>query len=182
MKNKILYLLAGVLVMGIVWMLTLSLVDNDKIVVVDSQKVLEEYDGFKEAKDIYELKTKELSESFIAQRKIYESKSTEFEILEKNLGKDEKLKRQTDLAKMKESLLKSGAVIENESSEEEQKLLQSVLNKINDFIERYGKQKGYKVILGANGQGNILYVQDAIDITPEVIQALNKEYVDGIKN
>jgi outer membrane protein len=181
MKDKILYLFGGIILMGIFWILSKTVFDNSKIVVVDSQHVLEEYSGFKEAKDAYELKVKKLSENFDSQRRIYESKGKEFEILEKNLSNDEKLKTQANLMKMKEELLRAGSVLENQSSIEEEKLLKAVLNKINDFIERYGKHKGYGVILGANGQGNILYTEDKIDITAEVIQELNNEYVEGNK-
>lgn len=181
MKKRIFQILAGMLIAILIWMAydRISAIE-DKIVVVDSQKVLEEYNGFKEAKDVYELKIKELSETFNEQRMVFESKSKELELLGSSLSKNEKAQRQADLARLKEVLLKSGASIENRSLEEEDKLLKGVYNKVNDFIERFGERKGYKVILGANGQGNVLFVKDRIDITQEVIKELNREYVEGI--
>ncbi|WP_298487871.1 OmpH family outer membrane protein [uncultured Maribacter sp.] len=181
MKIKILYSLVIFLIIVFLCFLISNFLKTDSVVVVDSQKVIEEYDGFKEAKDAYELRVKEFSKSFKEQRKIYESKSKEFEILESELNEQEKNIKRAKLVKMKEVLLKTGATIEEKSSKEEGKILQAVFNKVNGFIERYGKSKGYKVILGANGQGNILYVEGKSDITEEIIEALNQEYVKGVE-
>jgi outer membrane protein len=96
------------------------------------------------------------------------------------LSEIQKANKQKDLAKMQQELMKLGTTIENQSSTEEAKLLQAVYNKINAFITRFGEQHNYDVILGANGQGNVMYVEGQIDITEDVIRLLNKEYVEGI--
>lgn len=181
MKKQVFYLLVGMLAVSLVWVISTQFdFAQEKIVVVDSQKVLEQYNGFKEAKDIYELRLKELSDTFNKQRQIFESKSKELEILSAGLSKKEQTQKQSDLAKLKAELLKSGAAIESQSSQQENKLLTGVYNKVNDFIERFGERNGYEVILGANGQGNVIYVNDKTDITQEVINELNQEYVEGI--
>ena len=71
MKKEILISLASALVIGGVWLLFSFFNTNEKVVVVDSQKVLEEYQGFMEAKDFYEIKVKDLSETFNENRKIH---------------------------------------------------------------------------------------------------------------
>ena len=173
--------MVGALTIGMIWLLTNLFVDEGHVVVVDSQRVLEEYQGFLEAKDSYETKINALSKSFNEKRKTFESKTKEYEILESTMSNTEKSKKQVDLAKMQQELMQLGATIENQSAAEEEKLLEGVYNKINDFVQRYGKEKGHAAILGANGQGNVMYVDGQIDITQEVISALNKEYVEGIQ-
>lgn len=50
----------------------------------------------------------------------------------------------------------------------------SVWALINAEVENFGKEKGYKYILGANGSGNIMYADDSEDITEEVLKWINK--------
>jgi outer membrane protein len=45
----------------------------------------------------------------------------------------------------------------------------------------YGKQHNYKIILIANQSGTIAYAREGLDITPEVIEGLNKDYVPAGK-
>ena len=51
-----------------------------------------------------------------------------------------------------------------------------MINDINDFVKEYGKKKGYKIIFGASGSGNIMYADEASDLTPIVLEGLNKEF------
>lgn len=181
MKKNILYTLVGAVIVVLAWITTHQLdLTNNKVVVIDSQKVLEDYKGFKEAKDVYELKVKEMKDSFNKQRSIFESKGKEFEILMPKLNEEEKSNKKIELARLREELLKSGTAIENQSSEIEDKLMKGISNKVNDFVKRFGEREGYEVILGANGQGNVIYVDGQKDITQLVINKLNQEYAEGI--
>lgn len=49
-----------------------------------------------------------------------------------------------------------------------------VWNDINGKISKYGKEKGYDYILGANGNGSIMYASERINITDDVIDFINK--------
>lgn len=50
----------------------------------------------------------------------------------------------------------------------------SIWAELNKHIEEYGKKMGYKYILGANGDGSIMYGDEAQDITEELIKYINK--------
>ncbi len=51
-----------------------------------------------------------------------------------------------------------------------------VYKRLNNYLKEYGKEKGYHVILGTTGQGNIMFVADEADITDEVISHINSKY------
>lgn len=50
----------------------------------------------------------------------------------------------------------------------------SIWTELNKRIEEYGKKMGYTYILGANGDGSIMYGDEAEDITEELIKFINK--------
>ncbi|GAA4272081.1 hypothetical protein GCM10022258_13750 [Aquimarina gracilis] len=153
-----------------------------KIAVVNAQLVLEKYDGFKEAQDLYEIKTKEMSETFEKQKRAYESKSNELEIIKKKLSKSELEVKKGELEILRAKTAQLGKAIENKAKVQEEELLQGVYNKVNDYVKRYAEANNIDLIEGVTGSGNILYASDRIDITEIIIEGLNKEYVEGIKD
>lgn len=50
----------------------------------------------------------------------------------------------------------------------------SIWDELNKRIEEYGKEMGYTYILGANGDGSIMYGDEAEDVTEELIKYINK--------
>ncbi|MFL5730509.1 MAG: OmpH family outer membrane protein, partial [Cytophagaceae bacterium] len=51
-----------------------------------------------------------------------------------------------------------------------------VLTTVNTFIQDYGKNHGYKIILGTTNDGSILYGLDQDDLTSVILEELNKNY------
>ena len=60
---------------------------------------------------------------------------------------------------------------------EEQRSMASekVLIKINRIAADIAKSRNYNIILGATGKGNVIYLEESVDITNEVIKILNNE-------
>ncbi len=156
--------------------------NTKKVAVVNAQIVLEKYDGFKEAQDLYEVKTKEMSEMFEKQKSLYESKSNELKIISGKLSKKELEVKKGELEILKAKIIQLGKSIEDKAKTQEDDLLQGVYNKVNDYVKRYAEANRLDLIEGTTTSGNILYASDAIDVTQDIIEGINKEYVEGIKD
>lgn len=63
---------------------------------------------------------------------------------------------------------------QKELEKKEQGLLQKVLLEISGVVERYGKQRGYLVIVEKRGAG-VLYGSPEADTTDEIIKAYDQE-------
>lgn len=51
-----------------------------------------------------------------------------------------------------------------------------VWNKINSYVNEYGKEKGYDMLLGASGNGGLMYGSEAYDATEDVLAYINEKY------
>lgn len=51
-----------------------------------------------------------------------------------------------------------------------------IWTQLNQYISDYGKDKGYTYIFGADGGGAVMYADDGVDITEEVIVYVNGKY------
>ena len=53
---------------------------------------------------------------------------------------------------------------------------QQVWSRLNSYIQDYGAEKSYSIILGTQGNGNIMYTQKGLDITADFVEFANKRY------
>ncbi len=69
--------------------------------------------------------------------------------------------------------------VQKQLAEEDKKATQTVVNDINDFVKEYGKKKNHKIIFGAVGNGNVMYADEATNLTPKLVKLLNEEFEGG---
>ena len=81
------------------------------------------------------------------------------------------IKRQEEYARLEQRLA-------GEIAAEEQKNSIALRDSINNFMKEYNATHGYDIILSRMGE-NILFANEALDITKEVIDGLNNRYKDA---
>ena len=47
---------------------------------------------------------------------------------------------------------------------------------LNSYFESFGEQQGCNVLLGGTGNGNVLYIQESLNLTDDFIEYANKKY------
>lgn len=150
--------------------------NSTKLAYIDVPKVMERYQGMADAKKSYQQKTSvwqnnidtlksELDKAFQGYNKS----------VAKMTAKEAELSR--ELLKTKEQqYVQYKENIRQKAMEEDRKMTEMVLVKVNSFLKEYGKQNSYAFIFAANGNGSIAYADEKLDITEEVITQLNKSY------
>ena len=84
---------------------------------------------------------------------------------------------QARLAKLQQDLQDLQLRLSNSLQEEYQQEFQALTDTIQNFTKSYAKEKGYDFILcKSSGIDNVLYANEAYDVTEEVVKALNKRY------
>ena len=176
MLRKITSLLALILSFLAICMCILIKMSAPKIGYIRTAVVLEKYEGMIEAKNEYDKKSKvweanidTLKKDLIRNVEIFNNNFSKLSLKEKEKGR-------FFLKKKEDGVITYKSAVEENADAEKEKMLKSVVGQINSFIEKYGKNNGYKVILGTTADGSILYGDNSIDITEEVLINLNNEY------
>jgi outer membrane protein len=147
-----------------------------KLVYVDSGKLVNEYEGMKTARAAYQKKatswkanidtlTAEVQKQIFA----YEKEVSKMTAKEKQLSQELIRTKQKQLMDYQQAM-------NTQAQQEDQKMTGDVLTQINAYLKKYGKAKGYKIVMAATEYGNIAYADEALDITADVLAGLNKEY------
>ncbi|MGY8939074.1 MAG: OmpH family outer membrane protein [Flavobacteriales bacterium] len=145
-------------------------------VYVDVNKLLEGYKRTKVVRAEFEVKAKTLTANVDSLVAGWQKELKDYEKNRSKYSKKELELKQELLGNKQQQINNYQQAIQKQVQEEDKKATQTVINDINDFVKEYGKKKGYKIIFGASGSGNIMYADEASDLTPIVLEGLNKEF------
>mgnify|MGYP001550628579 CR=1 FL=1 len=56
-----------------------------------------------------------------------------------------------------------------------------ILNQLNQYVKDFGKENNYKIILGAEGNGSLMFGNEANDLTAEILIYINEKYKGKVK-
>lgn len=58
---------------------------------------------------------------------------------------------------------------------------EKVWKRLNPLIDDFGKKNNIRIMIGANGMGTVLYNDNSVSMTNELIEFINKNYKTGVK-
>ncbi|SHM19430.1 OmpH family outer membrane protein [Hymenobacter psychrotolerans] len=161
--------------------LTTAAADTDKVAYVESGKLLDGYKGMQDARKSFEAKAK----GWEAQnQKLVQSFQTAVQQYQKqgeSMTNEQRAATEQKLGAQQQQVAQSQQKLQQQAQEEEAKMTENVLGRLNKQIEKYGKANGYRLILIAAPSGTIAYGRKDLDITPQVLKYLNAEYAGSKK-
>ena len=135
---------------------------ESEIVYVDN---IEIFNGFNMTADLDKMNKKKLSNQKMKIDSLYR-------VYEVFRQEDEKLK----LKELESELRSADINLRRMSESMSNELREKVWQRINSYIEDYGKINKYKIILGTQGNGTIMYAIEGKDITTEFLEYANSKY------
>jgi len=147
-----------------------------KIVFVRSQELVYAYEGTKEAQTKYTQQKESWQANVDTLKMSFQKAVASYNANYSRMNNTERAEQERLLATQETQLQQYIGAIDQKSKMQDDEMMQNVLNQINSFSEAYGKEHGYDVILGTTSSGNVLYGKKSLDITEEILKALNKKY------
>lgn len=173
--NKLALPLAVVALVASVATFYLSM-SNSEQVYVDVNKLIEGYSRTKVEREAFNKKTTVLKGNVDSLVTNWQSELMAYEKERASLSKKEIELKQQLLNNKQQQLNNYQQAIQKQIQDEDQKMTQTVVNDINGYVKEYGKSHGYPIIFGAGGSGNIMYAEEASDLTAQVLAGLNAQF------
>lgn len=165
LQNKKILLLAGLLsvILSLSGVLVYHVFFQKKIVSVDILRLI---DGYRLKQDLENAQKKEL-DTYI---RITDSLKNNFDQAYKHNPNHPQLQAlYADAAEAEKEL----SQIFGQYNEENNK---KIWTRLNPVIDRFSEERGYDIVIGANGMGTVLYMKNTSDITDQLVQYINDEY------
>lgn len=81
-----------------------------------------------------------------------------------------------ELEMMKAGYLEKRSQLASDLNKVRESAMEKIWKQINQYVSEYGKENHYDVILGANGQGSLMYASEGADMTKEILRYVNEKY------
>jgi len=156
---------------------TQAAVPAPTIVFVNSDSLVDNYDYYKTVKaKLLDLSQKAQAEitakgqAFQKEVATYQKSVSSLNLAQRTASEKRLAKKQQDLEALNQNTSKQ---LQEESAEQNAKLY----DRIAAYLKTYTKQKGYKIVLTySKGTPSMLYGDESLDVTKEVLAGLNEEY------
>ena len=154
-----------------------AVAETEKIVYVNSDSLLSKYQYFKDLKVKMESKAKSAQQDMAAKAQAFQREAAQYQQQQNTMPADQRAATEERLGRKQQELQayqqNAGTALQNEQATEHEKLY----DKVADYLKEYAKKKGYKMVLGySKGNGTILFADESLDVTSEVIVGLNETY------
>ncbi len=153
----------------------------NRIAYVNLDSLLTGYDFYFDLQKKFDAKQKEMeSELGSRSRKLEQSATALEQKFQKGLITRSQYQQEGQaLMQEQQSLMQRRNELTTKLTEEEQVLHRRLMNNIISFLKEYNKQQHYQLIMSNTFGDNLLYAEDSMNITNEVIKGLNEQYVEN---
>ena len=152
-----------------------------KTAYVDTSKLLEEYDEAKVIEEKFKAKGDEMGKELEGEVARFKQEATSFQKNAQANGQAWAQENGARLQKKEQELSYAQQALVQQLREESGVEMDSLVKKVKKFIKDYGKEKGYTYIYGTGEAASILYAEDKLDITKEIVKLLNDKYKSSDK-
>lgn len=147
-----------------------------KTAYVDTTVLMKEYTEAKDIQAKYKAKAEEKGRQLEAEVNRFKQEASSFQAQAQVNGQAWAQQKGAELQKRQQDLEYAQQVLSQQLQQEGGAEMDSLVTNVKKFIKNYGKEKGYAYIYGTGEPASILYAEDKLDITKEIVKLLNEKY------
>jgi outer membrane protein len=149
-----------------------------QIAYVNSDSLLFNYDYYKSTIKELEEKRKKLETDISGRARSLENEAVSYQQKGKDMTLEQAQLTEQNLYRKQQELVQYRDRISQQLAQEEQSKIEDLYSNITEYLKEYTKDKPYRLVLGYSRGGGILFADNSLEITNEVLTGLNKQYND----
>jgi len=151
-------------------------VANLSIAYINSDSLLNKYEFFLEKKDELETKGKSAQDKLQGRASGLQQEIAEFQRTAANMTINQARAIEENLQKKQQNLMAYEQSLSQELMQEEAKINEELYSRVSEFLKEYGRDKNLQLVLTYQKGSGVLYANDSMNITSDVIVGLNEKY------
>ncbi len=155
---------------------TLMAMPGINAVYVNGDSLLENYEYFKNAKKQFEAKTLRTEKEIDSKRSVLELEFTNYQKMASSMSAEQRARTEESLMRKEQELRLFSENAANKLQEEQSKFNEELFDRVSKYLKEHSKEKSYKVVFNFTKGAGILYADDSLNITNEILEGLNREY------
>lgn len=146
-----------------------------KIVFVNSDSLLDQYNLFKTMKDQLEHKRDSIDGVLTRRGNALQAEVQTYQQEAGRMTDEQRQQREEVLMRKQQSLVAERDAILEKLGKDEEALNDTIHNDLVGYLKTFNKNNRYDFILGYQRGGGILLANDSLDVTKQVVSGLNKK-------
>ncbi|MGQ0829857.1 MAG: OmpH family outer membrane protein [Bacteroidota bacterium] len=169
-KNKTTVIITGLLFCVIGWNIYQDVTSPKSGYIL----ITEVYSGFEMKKEM----EKKYLQAANARDKLLDCLALEVKVLGGKIERDQQKNEETikQFENKRQEFFQRKQTYEEDNNALSKQYDQEILTQLNQYVKDFGEQQGYTYIHGNDGNGSLMYAQEARNITKEVIEFINNKY------
>ena len=149
---------------------------NVSIAYINTDSIMENYDFAKDMKKEMDDYQSKLESDYKAKIAGFQNEYESYMKARPALTTSEKTKKEEELTKKQNSMMGLKEEMSNQLLKKNQAINVRLLDTIFAYINRFNEKPKYTYILKKSTEHNILFANDSLEITKDVLKGLNQEY------
>jgi len=147
-----------------------------KTAFVKTETIFTEYKGIKDQEAIYKKQEEAFAKKYDSIVKEWQAEVVDFQKKMKRMSPPQVQKKNQELYNKQQVIQQMQQQERAQLNAEINRKTDSLIKKVYEFFDTYGKKNGYKYIYGKNNTGALMYGDAQNDITDKVLKELNAAY------
>lgn len=148
-----------------------------KTAYVDTSLLMKEYTATKDLDAKYKAKGEQKGKALEAEISKFKKEAASFQAQAQANGQTWAQQKGAELQRREQQLAQAQQALSQQLQQEGGAEMDSLVANVKRTIKAYGKEKGYTYIYGTGDtNASILYAQDKLDITKDIVKILNDKY------
>ncbi len=152
--------------------------DGRKLVYVQIDSLLTNYEYFKDARKELENKRFQLDNDLTTRGRSLENEIAFFQQKAQTMTLDQARNTEAQLMKKQQDFVQYRDRAAQTLAQEEADKNEELYNQIHEYLEKYNNENSYEFVLGYTRGGGILFADSALNVTDKVLDGLNKAYAE----
>lgn len=161
--------LLAVLVLGA----ALTGCDQHKTAYVDTTRLIQEFSEMKEVEADFTERSQRLKQELDSAARGFQQEVQAYQERMGNMTQAQRQETEQELMQKQQMLQQQQQMRSGQLRQESDQVVDSLIKRVKGFVQDYGERNNYTYIFGSNESANIMYAEEGLDITDEVLEELN---------
>lgn len=165
---------AGVFLLGLLLSASqpgLAWADTKPLGIIDSQRIVEEYEAAKDAQEQYQKFLSDLEKEIEDKERELQRLAEEIESQKMLLGEEALAGKMQDFDNLRADYVQFREQVDSRAEQEYKAKIGPIIDQVNTIAERLGKEEGFGIIVDSAAL-TVLYKDSSVDLTDKVLEAL----------
>ncbi|MFV8225340.1 OmpH family outer membrane protein, partial [Christiangramia aquimixticola] len=150
--------------------------NEQKTAYVDTKVLVEEYKEMKDVEAEFTSKSESVRQQLDSVASAFQQEVQAYQSQMGSMSEAQRKEKERALMQKQQMLQQQQQMQSSRLREESTAVMDSLVNKVKDYVKDYGKENNYTYIFGSNESANIMYAEEGLDITQDILAKLNEGY------